>query len=304
MEEDENYLHLSRDKIHASDIAFRTTTHMGTDNAILSSLFVQGETSINNASEEPEIDDLIKFCNQMGANVERVEPRKIKVTGTNIFKSTRYEVMSDKAEVAAFTAAALLTNGNIVIKKIDKFALTAFVNFLTKIGANFEFSRDELRIWHSGGNFQATELNISPSPGFVPDWMSYATLLLTQAEGTSLIHDTVYVDRLEFTKDLNRIGAKIELIKPSSIGVLPVISDDSYDFEKMGEPSTIARIIGPTKLKGEKMHIIDYRFFNMMVIAGIAAEGRTEIHGYETGYESIEAFFDKLISLGANLRIN
>ncbi|RJR28084.1 UDP-N-acetylglucosamine 1-carboxyvinyltransferase [candidate division WWE3 bacterium] len=304
VEEDENYIHLKTEASRSTDIAFKTTTHMGTDNAILSALFVPGDTVINNASEEPEVDDLIDFCNKIGGHVERVEPRKIKVVGTNIFRGTHFQVMSDKAEIVAFSVAALLTNGNIVIRNVDKSALTSFVNFLTKVDANFEFSKDDLRIWHSGSPFTPVDINVSPSPGFVPDWMSYAILLLSQSNGVSLVHDTVYTDRFEFTKDLNRMGARIELIKPSSIGVLPVISDDSYDFDKFGEPSTVARVSGPTKLKGEKIHIIDYRFFNTLVVAALIADGRSELHGFKPMFESIENFLDKLVGLGAELKEN
>jgi UDP-N-acetylglucosamine 1-carboxyvinyltransferase len=263
-------------------------------------MLIDGETVINNASEEPEIEDLIEFANIMGATCERVEPRKIRILGTNVFKGGTFAIQPDKYEVAAFAAAALLTKGNVAVTGIRKLAMVPFVNFLTKIKANFEIQDRELRVWDTP-HIAPTSLTIAPSPGFVHDWTTLATLILTKAQGQSLIHDTVYVNKLGFVKDFNRMGADIELVKPSSHGIVPIISDDSYDFDTMGEPLTLAKIEGPSKLHAEKFHLIDGRYANTLVLAALSAEGRTEIHGYKSSYEETESFFDNLISLGAKI---
>jgi UDP-N-acetylglucosamine 1-carboxyvinyltransferase len=298
--EDEDWINITSQTPKGAEISFKTSSHTGTENAILSAVLIEGETIINNASEEPEIEDLIEFCNYIGATVERVEPRKIKIHGTHVFRGCSFEVQSDKYEAAAFATAAILTKGNIVIKNIQKLSLVPFVNFLSKIGVNFEIQDDELRVWNAA-KVSPSAVTISPSPGFVPDWQPFATLILTQAEGQSTVHDTVYTDRFEYTKDLNRMGAKIEIVKPSQVNIIPVISDDSYDYEKLGEPSTVVKIEGPSKLHAEKLHIIDPRFANVLVLAALAAEGRTELIDYKSLYEPTENFFDKLISLGAKI---
>ncbi|MFZ2664236.1 MAG: UDP-N-acetylglucosamine 1-carboxyvinyltransferase [Patescibacteria group bacterium] len=301
VEEDNDYYKIFSENSNGASIVFRTSSHTATDNAILSSVFVQGETTIANASEECEIDDLIEMLNQMGASVERVEPRKIKINGVSIFKGSKFEVCPDKSEIATLAAAAIVTKGNISIKGVKKDAMVQFVNFLDKIGVKFELSGDELRVWRHDEDIQPLHLEISATPGFVSDWQSLATLILTQANGESTVHDTVYTDRFGYTVDLNRMGAKIEVVKPSDAGVIPVISDDSYDYDKLGEPNILAKIKGPSKLKGERLNIDDFRYGAVLVLAALCAEGKSEIIGVENVESFFEEFINKLKSLGAKI---
>ncbi|MBU0534943.1 MAG: UDP-N-acetylglucosamine 1-carboxyvinyltransferase [Patescibacteria group bacterium] len=301
IEEDEDFITLLGEDMKSADIVFKTSSHTATDNAILSSIFVSGETTITNASEECEVDDLINLFKAMGANIERVEPRKIKIIGGNMFKGAKLEVCPDKAEIAAFAVAAVLTKGNISIKGVKRDVMVQFVNFLNKIGVRFDFQNDELKVWRNDETIQPVNIEVSPTPGFVPDWMSAATLVLTQAEGESTIHDTVYVDRFNFVMDLNRMGAKIELTKPSESGCACIISDDSYDFEKLGEPKTVAKISGPSKLKGERLTIEDFRDGAVLLLASLCADGKSEIIGVENIENYFENFVNKLKSLGAKI---
>src|SRR3989344_4802069 len=182
IEEDDNWINVTSVSPKGAEISFKTSSHTGTENAILSAALIEGETIINNASEEPEIDDLIEFCNLMGASVKRVEPRKIIITGTHVFRGCTFEVQSDKYEAAAFATAAILTRGNIAIKNVKKLSMVPFINFLSKIGVNFEIQDDELRVWNAT-KITSTTVTVAPSPGFVPDWQPLATLMLTQADG-------------------------------------------------------------------------------------------------------------------------
>ena len=307
VEEDDNYYKIFNENtgesanLINSNIVFRTSSHMATDNAILSSVFLTGETIISNASEECEVDDLTNLLNQMGASIERIEPRKLKITGVSIFKGSKFDICPDKSEIASLAAAAILTKGNISIKGVRKDAMVQFVNFLNKIGVRFEFSNDELRVWRNEEEIQPIQLEVSATPGFIPDWQSIATLILTQANGESTIHDTVYTDRFRYTVDLNRMGAKIDLIKPSEAGITPVISDDSYDYEKEGEPTILAKIQGPSKLKGERLTIADFRYGSVLLLASLCAEGKSEIIGVEHIESFFESFVNKLKSLGAKI---
>ena len=302
--EETNFFRLTAGSIEGKDIHFKVNTHTGTDNAILSALFVDGETVITNAAEEPEIDDLIAFSNLIGGEVERVAPRKIVIrgkkslslSGSNVFKT-----MCDRNEAVTFAVAALVTNGNITITGADKNNLLAFTNVLTKAGCDFEFGRDEMRIWRAGGKLAPVDVITSPAPGFMTDWQPLITLLLTCAEGTSLVHDTVYTDRFEYIKDLNRMGAKIELLRPSSVGLEAMISDDGYDLKGKGEPYTVARIHGSAQLKGTKLHIPDLRAGATLVLAALSAHGKSEVFGYENVERGYESFVEKLISLGARI---
>ncbi len=311
--EDDDFWKLSADAIHPASIMFKVTSHLATDNAILCAAFVVGETTISNASEESEIDDLIKLLVDMGVDIKRTEPRTIKVVGTNIFREARVEVQPDKIEAATFATAALITKGNIIVNNIDKSVMIPFVNFLNKLGARFEFENRALKVWRHDETLQPLNLTISPTPGFVPDWAPLATLLLTQAEGESLVHNTVFTKRFEFIRDLNRAGSKIDLLQPSKAGMVPVISDDSYDFEKEGEPYTVAKIAGPTKLKPGKFYITDFRYGAVLALAALAAgnpssgngnstgTGKSEVGGIEIVEDYIDNFTDKLINLGAKI---
>ncbi len=115
------------------------------------------------------------------------------------------------------------------------------------------------------------------------------------------MHDTVYVDRFEYVQDLNRMGADIELVKPSSMGVIPILSDDSYDFEVQGEPLTLAKITGPSQLKGRKIQITDTRITPYFLVTAVSAEGKTEIVDYDNRYEGYEDLIGRLENLGARI---
>jgi UDP-N-acetylglucosamine 1-carboxyvinyltransferase len=302
VEGDDDYIKVYNDgSATGCSINFKITSHTATDNAIISSVFVPGETNISRASEEPEVDDLINFLNSMGASIEKIETGKIKITGMSIFKDTSFEICSDKSEIATFAALAVLTRGNISIKNIDRDLVLQFINFLNKIGARFEFSENELRVWRHEEDLAPQNLEISPAPGFLPEWQSLAVLLLTQANGESIVHDTVHVDKFGYCLDLNRMGAKIDITVPSEVGLAYVVSDDSYDIEKEGEPKTIAKITGASKLKGERLTIENFNYGAVLVLAALCAEGKSEIIGIENVSCYFEDFVDKLISLGAKI---
>lgn len=301
IEEDSKYVYLSSEKISSGTINFKIPSHMATDNAILSSIFIQGETVINNASEESEIDDLLAASCLMGADVKRTDPKTILVNGNNILKGFKYSIQGDKTEAATLATAAILTRGNIEIKGIEKSVFIPFANFLTKIGARFEFTDNGVKVWRHGENINSSQVNISPTPGFIPDWQPLAVLILNQAEGVSYVHDTVYTDRFEYIKDLNRMGAEIELIKPSSINNLPIVSDDSYNIKEEGEPLSVAKITGPKKLRGERLQILDFKNGAVLLLAALSAEGKSEIIGVENIEEYFESFLTKIKSLGAKI---
>lgn len=301
VENDDKNFYLNAEKIEGANVNFKINTHMGTDNAILFSMFAPGETIISNAAEEPEVDDLIDFVNMMGAEVERIEPRKIKVIGKNNFNGGTFRVLEDRNEVVTYAVAALVTNGNITIKGVDRKNLLSFVNVLSKMNAKFDISENEMRVWCKGENFEPIDVTTAPYPGFMTDWQPLITLLLTQANGTSLVHDTVYVDRFGYTKDLNRMGANTKLLKPSEVDKEAVISEDTYDIKEMGEPQTVARINGPTDLRGTKLLVPDLRAGATLVLAALAAKGKSEVVGFENVSRGYEDFIEKLSALGAEI---
>ncbi len=292
---------LKAKEVIGANINFKINTHMGTDNAIICALFANGETTISNAAEECEVDDLISFCNVIGGDVKRIEPDKIKVVGKNVFKGGTFTIMPDRNEAVLFSVAALVTKGNIHMVGVDKGNLLSFLSAITKIGCRYEFSGDEMTVWYGGETFSPINITTSPAPGFMTEWQPLITLLLTQCSGESLVHETIYTDRFGYTKDLNRMGAHIELYQPSTLDITPVISDDQYDLASKGEPYTVAKVSGPTTLKGVSINIPDLRSGASLLLAALCAEGVTELYGYENvdrGYDNLKS---KLLSLGAKI---
>jgi len=300
--EDENYYMLSSENLKSSMINFKSPTHLGTAQALLIASFLSGDTVINNASQDPELEELCSFMRAMGVGVKRVEANKVKVTGTNIFKGVTWVMSSDKTEVVTYAVATLMTNGNTLIKGVDREALTAFSHFLMKVGARFEFSEGSLKVWNSGEQLLPTTANITLYPGLIAEWQSLLTLLLCKSNGESYIHDLVYTNRLDYIKDLNRMDAKIDLLKPSEVGKTFSTYDDSYDVAKMGEPTTVIKVTGPVKLKAEKLDIIDMRFGAVLLIAALAADGKSTIANFDKTENWFEDIVEKLRSLGARIK--
>jgi len=300
VEEKEGFIYLTGKNLHGANINFRTSTHTGTDNAILSSVFIEGETFIVNAAEEPEVGELIEFLNMIGGQIERVEPRRIRIIGKNVFTGGFFEIQSDSTEVVAYATAALVTEGNISIKGISKLGITAYVNFLAKIGAKYEYLKDTLSVWCTGEPLKPTDVITGPFPGFLSEWLPYSTLLLSMIEGNSTLHDTVYLDRMGFVQDMNRMGASVEVVKPSDVGQQCVISDDSYNFGKYGEPNTVIKVTGVEKFRGMKIGLSNSRFDPALIIACFSASGKSEIQDFENNAYVFDKFLEKLMLLGAH----
>lgn len=297
--EDPHFLIIRIGGLKPATIDFKINTHTGTDNAILSSLFISGETNIVNAAEESEVDDLLNFCKMMNASVTRIEPRVIKVEGKNVFKGGSFSVQPDKEEVITYATAAIITMGNITLKQINREHILSFVSFMSKMGCKYEFSGDEMRVWSTGEKLEPVDVTTAPAPGFLTNWQPFASLLLTKADGDSTVHETIYTDRFSYAKELNRMGAKMQLFTPSDLGLKTIISDDMYNTEKFGEPRTVLRIHGPTKLKGTSIEVLDIRSGAALAIAALAADGKSTLHNASLIDRGYETFFKKLANLGA-----
>lgn len=285
-----------------TELGFKKNTVMGTETAILAGVLASGKTVINNAAAEPEIDDLILFLNKMGAKIMRKEERTVEIEGVKVLHGATHEIMPDRNEAVTFALAGAVTRGDITISKIVPQHLTAFLAKIQKIGVSFEVGKNSLRVWVDKNIvFNPVDVETSPYPGFMTDWQQPFCVLLTQAQGVSHLYETIYLNRFEYSKELNRMGAKIELLKPSSRGFNPK-TDEEYDIGVSGEPTTLAEITGPVSLVGRRLNIPDLRAGATLVIAALCAKGQSEILGIEhidRGYENFEA---KLSSLGAHIK--
>jgi len=292
-------------RLKGAEINFEKNTVMGTENILLAAVLAEGETVINNAAEEPEVDDLIALLLKMGAKIKRDEsdPRKIVIEGVRELSGARHRILPDRCEAVTFAIAAAATRGDVTLVNVRPLDLTAFTAKLEKMGVGFDIQKQSLRVWlDKGTSLKAVEIETAPHPGFMTDWQQPTGVLLAQADGESLIHETVYEERFGYIKELKRMGAKIKLLTPSEAGI--AFDPQNYNFdlpEADEEPKSVAKVFGPTPLSGRKLQIPDLRAGAALVLAALAAEGQSEISGVEHIDRGYEKFDEKLRGLGAKI---
>ena len=260
-------------------IPFPYVTVMGTENVLLAASLASGTTVIENAAQEPEVDDLIELLRAMGARIERVGPHRIEIEGVDRLGGAEHTVIGDRIEAGTFAIAAAVTGGDVTLRGMDPGHLDACLDALRRVGVRLDVDGDAgtLHVC-ADGERRATAVKTEPYPGFATDLQAPLAVLLTQAAGVSEIDETIFEDRLEYTAELSKMGAKIE------------VTD-----------GRIARISGPTPLSGAEPQIADLRAGATLILAALAAHGTSTISGVEhvdRGYERIES---KLVALGAEI---
>ncbi len=271
-------------RLHGAEITFPYVTVMGTENALLAAVLADGTTVIDNAAQEPETDDLVAMLCAMGARIERTAPHRLEIVGVDRLHGVEHRVIGDRLEAGTFAIAAAVTGGDVTVHGISPEHLGAFLEILDRIGVPYETDagagpgEGTLRV-RSAPAYRAADVETQPYPGFATDLQAPLAVLMTQADGTSAIHETIYEDRLEYVVELNKMGAVIE------------VTDERH-----------ARIAGPTPLHGREVSIADLRAGATLVLAALAAETTSVISGVEhvdRGYEQIES---KLVGLGAQIQ--
>lgn len=270
------------DGLRGGRIRFPTVTVMGTENAILAATLAHGTTVIQNAALEPEVDDLIGMLQDMGARIARTGERVIEVDGVDRLSGAEHRVLGDRLEAETFAIGAAMTCGDVTMRGIAPEHLAAFLEVCDRMGVSYETDlpdSETLRVHRSdGAPLRAVDVRTDPYPGFATDFQAPLSVLLTQADGASTIHETIFEDRLDHVRELARMGARMELL------------DEQH-----------ARITGPTPLHGAEVGIADLRAGATLVLAALSATGTSVVSGVEhvdRGYEQIEA---KLVALGARI---
>jgi UDP-N-acetylglucosamine 1-carboxyvinyltransferase len=272
------YFARARDGLRGGRIDFPYVTVMGTENALLAAVLAHGTTVIENAAREPETDDLVSMLCAMGARIERTAPHRLEVEGVERLSGAEHRVMGDRLEAGTFAIAAAVTGGSISMHGAEPGHLGAFLEVLGEMGVPYERTDDGLRVG-SAETYRPASVETAPYPGFATDLQAPLAVLMTQADGDSRIHETIYEDRLDYTMELVKMGAVIEVM------------DERH-----------ACIAGPTPLHGREVQIADLRAGSTLVLAALAADETSVISGVEhvdRGYERIEA---KLVALGAQIQ--
>jgi len=275
------YFAKSNGRLRGAQITFPHVTVMGTENAMLAAVLAKGTTRITPAAQEPEIDDLITLLNSMGAQVARTAPDVIEIQGVDALHGATHRVMPDRIEAGTFATAAAVIGGSIEIQEIEPSHLTSFLELLERTGVEHSVSGKSLRVTgkpQSEGSYKATDITTAPYPGLATDLQPSAGLILTRADGISNIHETIFEDRLEWLVGLRSFGAQVE------------IKDARH-----------ARLTGPTTFHAAEADIPDLRAGATLMLAALAAPGKSKIHGahhIRRGYATIE---EKFRGLGADL---
>src|SRR5690349_18970770 len=201
-------------RLRGTEIRFPIVSVMGTENAMLAATLADGHTVIRPAAQEPEVDDLIAFLQKMGADVERTYPDTIEVVGKRRLRGADHKVMPDRIEAGTFAIAAGVTGGHVVLEGADCDTMDAFVEVLGRTGVAVSCQPDRMEVDARSagpGTLKPVDLETGPYPGFATDLQPPTSVLLTQAEGTSRIHEAIFEDRLEWLGELRKMGAKIDL---------------------------------------------------------------------------------------------
>ena len=248
-----------------------------TINIMMAAVYADGRTTIENAAREPEIIDVATLLNRMGANVRGAGTNVITIDGVRELSGCFHEIIPDRIEAGTFVIMAAACSEEMRILNVIPKHIEGLTSKLLEMGAKLDIGVDSIVVRKAEKPLKAVDITTKPYPGFATDLQQPLTALLTGAEGISQVKDTIYKERFKHCLELQRMGASIELGSGS------------------------AYIKGPTPLYGDKVTATDLRCGACLVIAGLMAEGTTEIHDVyhiDRGYDRID---DKLRALGAHI---
>ncbi|MDU0969076.1 MAG: UDP-N-acetylglucosamine 1-carboxyvinyltransferase [Actinomycetaceae bacterium] len=266
-----------------------------TEQTLLSAVQARGITELRNAATEPEIMDLINVLQKMGAIISVDIDRTIRIEGVPRLRGFVHRALPDRIEAASWASAALATKGDIFVEGANQPDMTTFLNVFRKVGGEFEVHHDGIRFYHPGGELHSIALETNVHPGFMTDWQQPLVVALTQAQGISIVHETVYENRFGFTKALNQMGAQIQLYR-ECLGGLECRFGQRNFFHS-------AVVLGPTPLQGADITIPDLRGGFSHLIAALTAEGTSHVAGIGMISRGYENFLGKLHQLGADIEL-
>ncbi len=294
---EDHYLATCKELI-GSKYFFNKNTHTGTEALMMAATLAQGETVLENAAEEPEVDELLKMLISMGAQIKRAGKRTIVIKGVKKLKGTKFKIIPDRNEIVTFATAAILTRGQLNIYPIIHPHLESFYQELTKIGVDFKQKSNILTINGNKRPIFASNIETAPYPHFMTDWQASWCLLMTQAEGVSVVWEKVFENRFGYVNELKKMGAEIELFNPK-------VEDPNktYNFNWVDNLPffSAAKIIGSTNLHGENLLISDLRAGATLVLAALAAGGDSHILGVNHIDRGYEKFEERLNDVGAKI---
>ena len=272
------YIDARADRLQGSVFTFDVVSVTGTENLMMAAALGDGETVLENAAREPEVVNLAELLIKMGARIEGAGNDEIRIHGVGRLHGTEHEIIPDRIEAGTFLAAAAITGGHLRLDRVDPSHLTAVINKLSEAGAQIHEPDSRKLEISAGPAIQAIDVTTKEYPGFATDMQAQYMALMTQAEGSSLITETIFENRFLHALELLRMGADIAVNGRRAV------------------------VRGKTSLSGAKVQASDLRASASLVLAGLAAQGETlidRVYHIDRGYERIE---EKLIHLGAKIQ--
>jgi UDP-N-acetylglucosamine 1-carboxyvinyltransferase len=265
----------AKNGLKGGEIRFPKVTVGGTHTALMAASLARGTSVIENAAREPEIGDVADCLNKMGARISGAGTSRIVVEGVPKLSGARHRVLPDRIETGTYAMAVAMTGGDVLLENARPELLQAGLDVLTQAGVEIASTNAGIRVTRNGKGIAAVEVTTAPFPGFPTDLQAQLMALMTRAEGTSRITETIFENRFMHVQELARLGARIQL---------------------SGETATIE---GVERLRGAPVMATDLRASVSLVIAALAAEGETmvnRVYHLDRGFERLE---DKLSACGA-----
>jgi UDP-N-acetylglucosamine 1-carboxyvinyltransferase len=275
---DDGYIRARADRLKGAHVFFDTISVTGTENLLMAAVLADGETVLENAAREPEVEDLANFLNSMGARIQGGGSNRIVINGVERLHGTNYRVLPDRIEAGTFLVAAAITGGRVRLRKVNPLHLEAVLQKLRDAGALITSGEDWVELDMQGRRVQSVDLSTDPYPGFPTDMQAQFMALNCIAAGTAAVTETVFENRFMHVPELQRMGAAIGLQGHTAI------------------------VRGVDRLTSAPVMATDLRASASLVIAGLVAEGETvvdRIYHIDRGYECIE---EKLRQIGADIR--
>lgn len=265
-----------------------------TENTILAAVRAKGTTVIRNAAMEPEILDLVLFLQKLGVEISIDVDRAITIQQAHHFHEVEHTVLTDRNEVASYAMAAISTKGRVFIEGAEHLSMVSFLNKIRPIGGQFRVARDGIEFYYDRPLKGSLHIETDVHPGFMTDWQQPFVVLLTQASGLSIVHETVYENRFGYVSTLKEMGADIELFTQC-------LGSKTCRFSSSNHLHSIA-VKGSTPLQAKEITIPDLRAGFAYVMAALLASEESTISNavfLERGYEDLVG---KLSSLGAEIK--
>ncbi|WP_029074494.1 UDP-N-acetylglucosamine 1-carboxyvinyltransferase [Kaistia adipata] len=263
--------------LHGAKIRFPKVSVGATHVTLMAATLAKGETTIENAAREPEVVDLAECLIKMGAKITGAGTSTIRIEGVSRLNGARHSVMPDRIEAGTYAMAVTMTGGDVLLEGARADDLKRPIEILREVGAEITETNEGLRVYRNGADLKPVNITTEPFPGFPTDLQAQLMALVTRAEGTSVIRETIFENRFMHVQELARFGAEIHL--------------DGQN----------ATVVGVPRLKGAPVMATDLRASVSLVIAGLVAEGETivnRVYHLDRGFERLE---DKLSRCGATI---